>query len=307
MFDFQRYREFSRSWFRIFKVTSKTLGLGIHPIDNAEPPFVDRPKNVKSINSGQQKRHVRTISEHTLDNSPTISSSSFLNWWSSRHGVETLYSCSFSLSVRQFAISFHAFLRMTLDPATPFACEFSQPSIFSVAPAEIRDSKMFAFTLSASHVYTVQKWCKFSQINQLHQFIPRVVEVLFFLPAIFMKSTFTDENKWTLHSMHDGAFPIRYFSHPSLNRTYTQCLFHKRLAIGWPHRSRPRGITGSSMFDHDLGHLCRGRYLDMLTWEVSTSIALWTPHSSQNRHSLCFLGVPAFVSWNFRSDSAFWG
>ena len=55
MFDFRRYREFSRGWFRIFKVTSKTLGLGIHPIDNAEPPFVDRPKIVKSTNSGQKK------------------------------------------------------------------------------------------------------------------------------------------------------------------------------------------------------------------------------------------------------------
>ena len=37
-------------------------------------------------------RHLRTIREHTFDNSPTDPNSS-LNCWSSRHGVLTLYSC----------------------------------------------------------------------------------------------------------------------------------------------------------------------------------------------------------------------
>ena len=38
-------------------------------------------------------KHIRTIWEHTFDNSPTDPNSSYLNWWSSRHGVVTLYSC----------------------------------------------------------------------------------------------------------------------------------------------------------------------------------------------------------------------
>ena len=37
--------------------------------------------------------HFRTIWEHTCDNSPTDFISSSLKWWSSMHGVDTLYSC----------------------------------------------------------------------------------------------------------------------------------------------------------------------------------------------------------------------
>ena len=37
--------------------------------------------------------HVRKMCEQTFDNSPTDPTSSSLNWWSSVHGVATLYSC----------------------------------------------------------------------------------------------------------------------------------------------------------------------------------------------------------------------
>ena len=36
----------------------------------------------------------RTICEHTFDNSPTDSSSSFLKWWSSKQGLETVRNIS---------------------------------------------------------------------------------------------------------------------------------------------------------------------------------------------------------------------
>ena len=38
-------------------------------------------------------KHFRTIWEHTLDNSPKDFISSSLKWWSSMHGVDTLWSC----------------------------------------------------------------------------------------------------------------------------------------------------------------------------------------------------------------------
>ena len=59
-----------------------------------------------------------------FDNSPTDSSSSFLNWWSSKQGVETLCSCS--VFVHQFAISLNAFLNMSfhvVGPRKPFLRE----------------------------------------------------------------------------------------------------------------------------------------------------------------------------------------
>ena len=53
--------------------------------------------------------HFKTICEQTFDSSPTDPISSSLNWWSSMHGVATLYKSCF---IRQFAIYCHAFLSM---------------------------------------------------------------------------------------------------------------------------------------------------------------------------------------------------
>ena len=53
------------------------------------------------------------------------------------------------------------------------------------------------------------------------------------------------------------------FSQPCFNWTFSNCLSHCCPATGWPCRFRPRGKTGSSILDHDLGHLCRGRRIQM--------------------------------------------
>ena len=49
------------------------------------------------------------------------------------------------------------------------------------------------------------------------------------------------------------------FSQPYFNRIFSNCLFHNSPANGWSYRFRSRGTTGSSMLDHDFGHLCFGR------------------------------------------------
>ena len=38
---------------------------------------------------------------------------------------------------------------------------------------------------------------------------------------------------------------------------------HDSPARGWPYRCRSRGTTMSSILDHDFGHLCRGRRIQM--------------------------------------------
>ena len=53
------------------------------------------------------------------------------------------------------------------------------------------------------------------------------------------------------------------FSQPCFKRIFSNCLSHNSPAKGWPYRFRSRGTTGSSMLDHDLGHLCRGRRIQM--------------------------------------------
>ena len=79
-----------------------------------------------------------------------------------------------------------------------------------------------------------------------------------FFPANFMSSTYTDKNnpcfRWTNRHSEFATF-----SHPRSNTTSSNCLSHKRPSTGFPYKFRSRSTTRSSMFDHDFGHLCRGR------------------------------------------------
>ena len=77
-----------------------------------------------------------------------------------------------------------------------------------------------------------------------------------------MSSTYTVKNnpfsRFTKkHSQLDT------FSQPYFNRIFSICLSHNSPAKGWPHRFRSRRTTGSSTLDHDFGHLCRGRRIQM--------------------------------------------
>ena len=79
-----------------------------------------------------------------------------------------------------------------------------------------------------------------------------------FFSAILMSSTYTDKNspcfRWTnRHSQFCS------FSHPSFNRTPSNCLSHKSPASGCRYKFLSWGTAGSSMFIHVLSHLCRGR------------------------------------------------
>ena len=68
--------------------------------------FVHGPQDVRSSNSCQVSAF-QTICEHTFDNSPTDSSSSFLKWWSSKQGLETLRNCSVFLFANSQYLSTH--------------------------------------------------------------------------------------------------------------------------------------------------------------------------------------------------------
>ena len=53
------------------------------------------------------------------------------------------------------------------------------------------------------------------------------------------------------------------FSHPCFNKNFSNCLSYNSPAKRWPYRFRSRRTTGSSILDHDFGHLCRGRRIQM--------------------------------------------
>ena len=52
---------------------------------------------------------------------------------------------------------------------------------------------------------------------------------------------------------------LETFSQPYFNRIFSTCLSHNSPAKRVPYRFRSRGTT----VDHDLGHLCRGRRIQM--------------------------------------------
>ena len=82
--------------------------------------------------------------------------------------------------------------------------------------------------------------------------------ILCFFPANLVSSTHTDKNnpcfRWT--NMHSQ---FGTFSHPNSIKASSNGLSHNNPANGWPYKFHSRGTTGSSMFAHDFGHLCRGR------------------------------------------------
>ena len=83
-----------------------------------------------------------------------------------------------------------------------------------------------------------------------------------FFPANFMSCTCTDENN-LFHDVQRDIPNLETFSHPCFNRTFSNCLSHNSPAKGWPYRFRSRGTTGSSILDHDFGHLWHGRRIQM--------------------------------------------
>ena len=57
--------------------------------------------------------------------------------------------------------------------------------------------------------------------------------------------------------LNEHTFPVWDFLHPSSNKACSNCLSHNNPANGWPFKFRSRGTTGSPIFLHDFGHLCR--------------------------------------------------
>ena len=90
---------------------------------------------------------------------------------------------------------------------------------------------------------------------------PSRINVLLF-PANFMSSTYTEKNNpFSRCTKRHSQFGI--FTQPCFNRIFSNCLSHNSPAKGWPYKFLSRGTTGSSILDHGLGHLCRGRRIHM--------------------------------------------
>ena len=212
-------------------------------------------------------KHLNSICEHAFDNSPTDSSASFLNWWSSKQRLETLYNCSVfasSQSLNEFlSMSFHV-----VGPRHSFCVRFFTPWIFSVAPAESRDPNIslywqttFSFGLRSRWVHPKYTWSR----NAVGS--PRSTSSS--ISSTWESYSVSFQQFWCHPRVPERISPCFRrtnrnsqfvpFSHSSYNRTSSNCVSHNTPASGCPDTFRSRGTTGCSMFAHDFGHLCRGR------------------------------------------------
>ena len=112
-----------------------------------------------------------------------------------------------------------------------------------------------------AHLNRDSSWAKMATDESLLS-TSHIGTMICFLPANLMSSTYTDKNDpfsrcTTTHSQ----FGI--FSQPCFNRIFSNFLSHYSPAKGWPYKFRWRGTTGSSILDHDFGHSCRGRRIQL--------------------------------------------
>ena len=175
-------------------------------------------------------------------------------------------------SSQNLSTHFFAWPSISKDHVEMFESSFTKPSNFSVALAEILDPNIFRNCRQYLCLFRILVECNPS----IHD--PRKILVLpnrvvssvlstldrcsvSFQP-IFMSYTYTDKNnpfsRFTNEPSQFGTF-----SQPCSNGTFSNNLSHDSPARGWPYRFRSRGTTGSSIPDHDFGHLCRGRRIQM--------------------------------------------
>ena len=120
----------------------------------------------------------------------------------------------------------------------------------------------FTLSLSASQVYMIKERCWFSQINFFIEVLSTSDECFVsFQPILCQPHTQIRITLFWWCTKRLSQFGT--FSQPYFNRIFSNCLSHNSPAQGWPYRLRSRGTTGSSILDHDLGHLCRGRRIQM--------------------------------------------
>ena len=208
-------------------------------------------------------KHFKTICERTSDNSPTDSSSSCLNWWSSKQGCDTFWSCTLFLFANH-SIPQHIFWAcpsMSQDHASVCAWGFSHTSNFCCSRRNtwlehlcvLFNDCFIRFLFRWVHPkYSWSRNDVDSSISSFRINFFTIRDKFCFLPTILMSSTCTDRNnpclRWRTWHPKTGTF-----SHQrSIELRRTASLTTGQL-MG-DHRDFPsRSTTGSSIFSHVSG------------------------------------------------------
>ena len=188
-----------------------------------------------------------------------------LLWNDGRQCMELILVELLSRLVCQLTISFYTFVGMTLHVIGPRRNTqiFRAWYFFSCSCGNSGFKHGSVISLLVSHclwVHPRKTWSRTDVGSPKSTF--HIGSRFCFFPANFMSSTYTDKNnpfsRWTKRHSQFGIF-----SQPCFNRIFSNCLSHNGPAKGWPCRFRSRGTTASSMLDHDFGHLCFGRRIQI--------------------------------------------
>ena len=191
VFSTWQYCLYSQVWWiyeiNRFKRLSEAL---VHFVMDRESLFTDHRTSGRSILS--KYKRFRTIWEHVFDNSPTDFVSSSSKWWSSMHGVNTLWSCWVVLFANSHIVP-HISLHDPPCHTTMKKYEYFERMVISL----LRNSRFkhgsvivhnmfayFALTLSASQVYMIKERCWLSQIDSFVEYFPHRIKILF-LSSLF--------------------------------------------------------------------------------------------------------------------------
>ena len=82
------------------------------------------------------------------------------------------------------------------------------------------------------------------------------------LPASLISSIYTVKNS-SFARLTNKHSQCKTFSQPCSKRTFSNCFSHNGPARVWSYKFFSRRTAGSSILDHDLGHLCFGRRIQM--------------------------------------------
>ena len=108
----------------------------------------------------------------------------------------------------------------------------------------------------------IKEWCWFSQINFFVEYFRHRINIFVSFQPIWCHPR-TQIGTVLLHCVRINIPNWKPSPSHASNRIFLNCLSRNSLAKGWPYRFRSRGTTGSSILDHDFGHLCRGRRVQM--------------------------------------------
>ena len=244
----------------------------VHFVIDRASLFTDRRISGRPILA--KYKHFRTIWERAFDNFPSDFNSFSLKCWSSMHGVDTLWSCWVVLFANSQYRSTHFLARPSISlgawrntkifRAWQF---FSSPfgnSWFKHGSVIVNNiSAYFTLSLSASQVFVIKERCWFSQINFFIEYFPHRIIHCFVSFQLIWCHPHTQIRIIFFSRSTNKHSQLEIFSQPCFNRIFSSCLSHNSPAKGWPYRFRSRGTTGSSILDHDLRHLCRGRRIQM--------------------------------------------